>query len=107
LINARNQAEQVVYGVEKLLKEHESKLTEADRSAIRAAADRVKEVSKGEDAAAIQQAVENLQQASHAMAQRMYSQAGQAPTGAGSGRGGAAPAGKDEDVQDAEFEVKK
>src|SRR5262249_22990398 len=106
LINARNEAERAVYDVEKLLKEHESKLNEADRSAIRSAADRVKEVSKGEDASAIKQAVEGLHQASHAMAQRMYSQGGQTPGGDGPG-GAAKEGGKDEDVQDAEFEVKK
>jgi hypothetical protein len=68
LINARNEAERAVSEVETLLKEHESKLTEADRSAILSAVDRVKEVSKGEDTAAIKQAIEGLMQASHAMA---------------------------------------
>src|SRR5207247_1556730 len=46
-------------------------------------------------------------QASHAMAQHRYGQAQAAPGDDGSAGGAGAAGGRDEDVQDAEFEVKK
>jgi molecular chaperone DnaK len=110
LINARNEADAVVFQMEKLLKENEGKISEGDKAPIRSAMDRVKEAAKGEDVGAIKQAVENLHQASHAMAQHLYGQRPTAGTGGpdgGAAPGGAAPGGKEEDVQDAEFEVKK
>jgi molecular chaperone DnaK len=108
LIDARNQADQMIYQIEKLLKEHADKLSEADRSSVQAAIAKVKEVMNRDDAAAIRRAVEELQTASHAMAQHLY-QRGQA-TGAGTaGKGSdSRPDGKGGgDVIDAEFEVKK
>src|SRR5262249_37449385 len=98
LINAKNQAESTVDQIEKTLKEHESKMSASDVSAIRAAVDRVKQAKEGDDATAIKRAVDELMQASHAMAQHMSGQAQQAP--GGDGQPGAAAGGKDEDVQD-------
>jgi molecular chaperone DnaK len=114
LIDARNQADQMVWQLEKLLKDNAGKISDADKAPIQAAIEKVKEAQKGDSVDAIKQAVDNLQQASHAMAQHLYSQQG-AP-GAGPGgpaAGGPPPAGDGhakegkEDVIDAEFEVKK
>jgi molecular chaperone DnaK len=109
LIDAKNAADNMVWQMEKLLKENADKVSEADKAPIQAAIEKVKDAAKGADAAAIKQAVDNLQQASHAMAQHMYKQqAGGGPQGAppsGDGQPGDGK-GKD-DVIDAEFEVKK
>jgi molecular chaperone DnaK len=105
LAEAKNKASTSVYEVEKLLKEHGEKLDAGSKSAIEAAVAKVKEAEKGDDAAAINSAVEALQQASYAMAQHMYGQAGAAgapPTGDGQPQTGP----KDEGVIDAEFERK-
>jgi len=59
-------------------------------------------VAKGEDTAAIKRAVEELTQASQGLAQHLYSKT--APSGDGAAGG---EAQSKEDVQDAEFEVKK
>jgi molecular chaperone DnaK len=114
LIDTKNQADQMVWQIEKLLKDQGDKISDADKAPIQAAIDRVKEAAKGDDVNAIKRAVNDLQQASHAMAQHLYSR-GQGGPGAGPG-GGAEPGpdvgdgrsgqGKD-DVIDAEFEVKK
>ncbi|QEH38337.1 Chaperone protein DnaK [Aquisphaera giovannonii] len=118
LAEARNTAEQRVYQLEKLLDENKDKLSDYDKAALRAAMDRVNEVKKGEDAAAINQAVDELQKASQAMAEHLY--ASSSP-GAGPGAGGpAGPGGphghpdganggaaKPDDVIDVEFEEKK
>jgi molecular chaperone DnaK len=121
LAEARNQAEQRVYQLEKLLEEHKDKLSEGDRNAIRTAIDRVNEAKNGTDAAAIQRAVEDLQRASQAMAEHLYAAsaqgaagaaAGGGPTGGAAGGDGASAAGpggggKPDDVIDVEFEEKK
>jgi molecular chaperone DnaK len=119
LAEARNTADQRVYQLEKLLEEHKEKLSESDRSALQAAIEKVNEAKKGEDLAALNRAIDELQRASQAMAEHLYSTGtGQAgPTGAGPGPGGAggspnggaggAAAAKPEDVIDVEFEEKK
>ncbi|HQR08752.1 MAG TPA: molecular chaperone DnaK [Gemmatales bacterium] len=103
----RNQCEQLAYQTEKLLKDSGDKLAENDKAPITSAIERVRTAAKGEDVAAMKQALDALQQASHAMSQQLYKGA-QAQPG-GEAPGGASPAadkGKD-DVVDAEFEVKK
>src|SRR4051794_32335630 len=75
LAEARNAAEQRVYQLEKVLDEHKDKLSDSDKSAVRAAIDRVNEVKKGEDPAAIQQAIEDLMRASQAMSEHLNSAA--------------------------------
>ncbi len=121
LAEARNTAEQRVYQLEKLLEEHKDKLSESDRSAINAAIAKVNEARKGEDVAALNQAIDELQRASQAMAEHLYAKGGPAGgPGAGPGPGpgpgpGASPNGgtdgpggaKPEDVIDVEFEEKK
>jgi molecular chaperone DnaK len=111
LIDARNHADQMVWQLEKLLKENESKISEADRAPIQSAMERVKTAAKGDDVNAIKQAISDLEQAAHAMSKHLYGQQG----GPGSGPGPQAgpPPGGDgqgkgkDDVIDAEFEVKK
>jgi len=111
LIEARNKADQVLYMTEKTLKEHGSKVGEAERKAIEVATEKVKSVMGGSDVAAIDGAVEELLQASHKLAAEMYRQtAGQQST-AGPQEAGPSPGedtsgggGKDGAV-DADFEV--
>jgi len=81
LIDERNKADQMVYQIEKLLKENGDKVNETDKAPILSAVERVKQVSKGSDLAAIKQAVADLERASHAMAQHLYSKAGPGAAG--------------------------
>jgi molecular chaperone DnaK len=116
LIDARNQADQVSYQIEKMLKDNADKLSENDKAPVQAAITKVREAMKSEDVQTIRQAIEDLQAASQAMAQHM--QQSQQAAGAGAGRtsgnghgghdtqDGASRQGQ-EDVIDAEFEVKK
>jgi molecular chaperone DnaK len=121
LIDARNQADQMIYQMEKLLKEQGSKLSDSDKAPIQSAIEKVRQAASRDDVAAIRQAIGELEQASHAMAQHLYSQGGGpgggAPGGGAGGptggRGGESPSGDGrggqgkDDVIDAEFEVKK
>ena len=118
LVEARNTAEQRVYQLEKLLEEHKDKLGDSDKTALRAAIDKVNEAKKSDDVAAINRAVDELSRASQAMSEHLYS-AGGPGAGAGAGpspgagpRPSASPNGGDgsqkpEDVIDVEFEEKK
>lgn len=107
LAETRNQADNLIYQMEKLLREHGAKLSSADKSAVESAIARLKEKMKGDDITAIRQAIAELEQASHAMSQHLYRQAtGAAGTSDGSRQSGG-PSGPSEGVIDAEFEVKK
>ena len=117
LAEIRNKAEQQVYQLEKLIEENKDKLGEADKGVIQAAIAKVNEAKKGEDVAAIQRAVEELQTSSQRMAEHLYAASAQAgPAGGGPGGGAAGgdettqagPQGsKPDDVIDVEFEEKK
>jgi molecular chaperone DnaK len=114
LIDARNEADQRIYQLEKLLKDNADKVNEADRAPIQAAIEKVKQAASRDDANAIKQAISELEQASHAMAQHLYSKGpglqGPGPQAGGPGTpppsDGPSKTGQD-DVIDAEFEVKK
>jgi molecular chaperone DnaK len=105
LITARNEADNHIFAVEKLLKEHGDKLGESEKSAIQSAVERVKQAASGEDTQAIKQATSDLIAASSALAQHISRQSG-GPAPGGEGPAGGTGGGK-EDVMDAEFEVKK
>jgi molecular chaperone DnaK len=121
LVDARNMANQFAYSTTKALKEHGDKIPEADRKAIEDAGKRLEDVAKGDDAAAIKAAVEELNKVSQKMGEILYKeaakkQAEQGAQGAPSPEGGPqepppdgpqAPAGEDEDIIDADFEVKE
>jgi molecular chaperone DnaK len=110
LAESRNQAEQLAYQTEKLMKDMGEKLAENDKAPLTAAIEKVRTAAKGDDVGAIKAALDQLQQASYAMSQQLYKNAAP-PGGSGPQPGGAEPPpsedkGKD-DVIDAEYEVKK
>jgi len=108
LAEARNHAHSLIYQTEKLLKEHADKLDAGSKSAIESAVAKVKSKADGDDAAAIEQAVSELEQAAHALSKHMYERSAQAPpTGGAAPSGDGAHAGPKEEVIDAEYEKKE
>ncbi|MDB5344672.1 MAG: chaperone protein DnaK [Schlesneria sp.] len=103
LAEAKNKASTSVYEVEKILKEHGAKLDAGSKSAVESSIEKVKAAEKSDDVAAINSAVDALQQASMALSQHM-----QAAPGADAGpQAGPSSDGKPDDgVIDAEFEKK-
>src|SRR5262249_15722192 len=69
LIGARNEADAVIYELEKVLKEHESKIGASEKEAVRSAIERTKQAAGKDDAAAIRQAVSDLKVAAQSLAQ--------------------------------------
>ncbi len=108
-IEAKNRADAMVYNVEKTLKEHRSKVSEAEASEIESALKETKEAIDQNDAGKINTAVDRLTSASHKLAEAMYKSGPQPggeapPSGDGQGPGGGDQGKKDKDnVVDAEF----
>ena len=116
LISARNQADGLIYGTEKSIKDLGDKLDAALKSDIEGKIASLKTLMEGEDVEGIKKATEELAQASHKLAEQLYSQAqGQQPgaegaAGAAGAQPGAGAAGgkkADEDVIDADFTESK
>jgi molecular chaperone DnaK len=108
LTDVRNQADSLVYQVEKTLAENKEKVPASEAGRIESALAAVRKASEGEEVAAIHKAMDELQKASHAMAEALYKQAQPGPSGAGTPGGGpsaggpSGPGGATGDVIDAE-----
>ncbi|HEY5610306.1 MAG TPA: molecular chaperone DnaK, partial [Thermoanaerobaculia bacterium] len=88
-IEAKNHLDSLVYSIEKMLNENREKIAGADVSAAEAAIGEARKAMEQGGLETIQRATENLQKASHKIAEMMYSQAKP-------GAGGAAGAPTDE-----------
>jgi molecular chaperone DnaK len=107
LIEARNTADQLIYQMEKMLRDLGDKVQASDRGRIESIVGDLKQAKDGDDAARIKQLIEQLQQASYAIGQQMYAQqagaqqqsaaGGPQPGGDGSGQG-------EEEVVEGEFQ---
>jgi len=103
-VEARNKADGMIYSVEKTLKDHRDKVSEAEAKTVEAALEEAKKAVQEGDAAKINAAIDNLTQASHKLAEVMY----KSPTGEGA-PGGPAPGAEPkaeqpaDSVVDAEF----
>jgi molecular chaperone DnaK len=106
-IEAKNRADAMVYNVEKTLKEHRSKISDAEVKDIEAAIEDTKKAIADNDPDRINSAVDKLTTASHKLAEAMYKATAQQPGGQTPPSGdGAAPGGdqgKKDNVVDAEF----
>jgi molecular chaperone DnaK len=103
LAEARNQASRLVYDTQKVMKEHADKLDAGSKSAIESSIERVNKAAEGEDVAAIESAVKDLESATHALSKHIYEAAGKPGGGQAQPAGQTAGAGAD-NVIDAEFE---
>jgi molecular chaperone DnaK len=108
-VEARNRLDGLVYTTEKTLGEHQDKVSPEHRADLERAIADARKALEGEDTGAMEQAEQQLNQASHKLAEAMYRQ----PTGdqaAGGPEGGAASGGPEggpgaagEEVIDAEY----
>jgi molecular chaperone DnaK len=74
LIDARNQADSLAYATEKTVNENRDRMPAVDVARIETAIASVREAVKGDDLAAIRRFTEELQKASHALAEQLYTQ---------------------------------
>ena len=103
-VDTRNAADQTVYQTEKTLNELGDKIDAAEKASIQAAIDKLKEVNKGNDVAAIKAATEEVQKAFYAVSEKLYQQTG--AQGAQGGAQGGAQSNQpgDDGVVDADYE---
>ena len=112
-IETKNNADQLVYQTEKQLEELGDKISADDKAKITAKLDALKAVKDGEDLEAIKKATEELTQEFYAISSKMYADAqGAAGAQGGAGfdpnnMGGNSNAAHDDNVVDADFEVKE
>ena len=113
-VEVKNQAETLIYSTEKSISDLGDKLQEEDKTKIEACSEQLKKSMETDDMEAIKSDLEALTQASHKMAELLYSQQAE-QQGDGSGEGSEDAPGNDEksgkdddDIVDADFEeVKK
>ena len=95
----RNQAEQLVYSVEKILKENDEKLPDDVKSEVQADVDALKSALAGEDEDALKKAMEALATSQTKLGEALY----QAEPEAGAPEDGeSSESAEDEDIVDAE-----
>ena len=104
-IQARNEADQMIYQAEKSLRDLGDKVSASDRSRIESQINTLKETMKGDDTSRIRAQISELQQAMMVLGQAMYGAPGAGPSGAGhpGGNGHGEPHG--EDVVEGEYQT--
>ncbi|ROP65151.1 molecular chaperone DnaK [Curtobacterium sp. PhB130] len=100
----RNQAEQLVYSIEKLIKENDEKLPADVKSEVQADVDALKSALAGEDEDAVKTAFDKLNESQGKLGQAIYSQQDAAGAPGADGAQGEQPTdgADDEDIVDAE-----
>jgi molecular chaperone DnaK len=102
----RNSAEQLVYSIEKLIKENDDKLPADVKDEVQGDVDGLKSALAGTDDDAVKTAFDKLSQSQTKLGQAIYaqSQAGEAPAGeqAQGAPSGSSASSSDDDIVDAE-----
>ena len=106
-VDARNQADTLIHSTEKNLKEHGTKISDAEKKAIEDASSALKESLKGEDIEDIKKKTETLVQASMKLGEAIYKAQQSAKPESGKDEGKENKDKKDDNVVDADFEEVK
>jgi molecular chaperone DnaK len=115
MVEARNQADTLIYTTQRTLADLGDKVDAATKSDIEARIAELKTAMDGNDMEAIKQKSEELMKASHKLAEQMYAKTGAGPEGGPGGGPGAGPGPgaeekpkkPEEEVVEAEFEEVK
>lgn len=106
LIDVRNQADQLVYSLEKLMRENRDKIPESEAKKVESEIEKTKKAIESDNVDEIKRAMESLSQASHKLTELMYQQAQtsqqQASGQSSTQSGGDGKSGQEEEVIDAE-----
>jgi molecular chaperone DnaK len=121
VIDLKNQGESLAYQTEKSLREYGDKVSGEVRGQIESALSNLRDALKSDEGDRIKKAMDNLTQVSHKLAEEIYKAtsagaaggagpqpgADRATAGAGAGGGRTGDGKKEDDVIDAEYEVKE
>jgi molecular chaperone DnaK len=103
-VEARNNADSLVYQTEKTLKEMGDKLDPADKKRIEDEVQKVKDALQKDNTDDIKKSTEDLTKVFYEISAKLYQQAGSAAGGA-QGQGGPEGSGEKDNVVDADYEV--
>ena len=106
-VDVRNQADTLIHSTEKNLKEHGSKVSDADKKAIEDGSAALKESLKDEDIEDIKKKTEALVQSSMKLGEAIYKSQQNAKPDSGKDDGKDEKEKKDDNVVDADFEEVK
>ncbi|CAG7639539.1 Chaperone protein DnaK [Paenibacillus solanacearum] len=104
LVEARNEADQLVYSVDKTIKDLGDKVDQGEIDKANAAKEKVKKALEGDNLDEIKASTEELTQIVQQLSVKLYEQAQQAQAGGEAAEGQGASKGKD-NVVDADYEV--
>ncbi|HUU37216.1 MAG TPA: molecular chaperone DnaK [Candidatus Desulfaltia sp.] len=110
VVEAKNQADQLVYSLEKLLRENKERIPENEADRVRSEIENTKRAMESDNLEQIRSAIDALSRASHKLTETLYQQAGAQQQASaqeqqhqpGQDAGPAAAGGGDEEVIDAE-----
>ncbi len=104
LITARNQADGLIHGIEKAMRDLGDKVTDEEKQPIDEAIKELREALEGDDKAAIEEKTQKLSEASTPVMEKAYSDGqGEQPEGGAEGQAQGQD-GSNDDVVDADFE---
>jgi len=106
-VDVRNQADTLIHSTEKNIKEHGSKVSDAEKKAIEDGSTALKESLKGEDIEDIKKKTEALVQASMKLGEAIYKSQQSSKPDSGKDDGKDEKGKKDDNVVDADFEEVK
>jgi len=106
-VDARNQADTLIHSTEKNLKEHGSKVSDAEKKAIEDGSNALKESIKGDDVEDIKKKTETLVQASMKLGEAIYKSQQSTKPDSEKDNGKDEKDKKDDNVVDADFEEVK
>lgn len=104
LVEKRNEADTLIYTVEKSLREYGDKISLTEKQTIEETLERCKKVKDSGSVEELQKAVDELSTASHKFAEHIYKTAGAGQEGGGQSAAEERPQKEKEDVVEAEFE---
>ncbi|MGN7357796.1 molecular chaperone DnaK [Paenibacillus sp. SAF-054] len=105
LVEAKNNADQLVYSTDKTIKDLGDKVDAGEVEKANAAKEKVKAALETDDLEQIQKATEELTEIVQQLSVKLYEQAAQAQQGAEGAPGGQEGAAKKDNVVDADYEV--
>lgn len=105
MVEARNEADQLIYSVDKTIKDLGDKADQAEVEKANAAKEELKKALEGSDFEEIKKATEALTEVVQQLSVKLYEQAAQAQAAQDGGAAGGAEGAKRDNVVDADYEV--
>ena len=102
-VEVKNNADQLIYQSEKILKESKDKISEQEKSSIESSLEQLKQAVKTDNLEEIKAKHQALQNAVYAVSEKIYKAASAAGSAQGDAAAGSAETGKKDDVVDVDY----